>query len=104
MLEYEEKKRVNVSFPKSILNKIDMAAKAVGKNRSHYLIDAALNMEGIVKTFDSRRWGVMSGSNPNPVFCKKSAKGTNKSKSKNSSSNLLKPKVKGSSGRVLRKK
>ena len=46
MLEYEEKKRVNVSFPKSILDRIDNAAK----NRSHYLMDAALNnMEGIVK-------------------------------------------------------
>lgn len=43
-LKHEQKIRVNVSFPVSVLDKIDVAAKKLGRNRSHFLMESALKV------------------------------------------------------------
>ncbi len=41
---YEKKQKINLSMPVSIVKKIDAAAAKAGKNRSHFLMDAAIRM------------------------------------------------------------
>ncbi len=40
--KYEEKKRINISIPTSVIEKIDLATKKLGVNRSEFLAGAAL--------------------------------------------------------------
>jgi predicted RNase H-like HicB family nuclease len=42
--KYEEKKRLNISIPASIIKKIDLAAKERGVNRSEFIADAAMKV------------------------------------------------------------
>ena len=42
--KYEEKQRLNISIPASVVKKIDLAAKERGVNRSEFIADAAMQV------------------------------------------------------------
>jgi predicted RNase H-like HicB family nuclease len=42
--KYEEKQRLNISIPASVVKKIDLAAKERGVNRSEFIADAAIQV------------------------------------------------------------
>ncbi len=42
--KYEEKQRVNISIPASVVEKIDLAAKERGLNRSEFIADVAMQV------------------------------------------------------------
>jgi len=42
--KYEEKQRLNISIPASVVKKIDLAAKERGLNRSEFIADATMQV------------------------------------------------------------